>query len=576
MYFQVSRSAGKYFGLATLILSIGAAQTLQTAQAPDQGTLVPPVRSFQLAPRVGVLLEQEITLEQALQMALSNNKDIEASRIDRQEADYSVTAAQGVYDPAATGNAFWEKQVTAVASTLGGSATGALLNRTWQFDPGFSGSIPWFGASYGTDFANQRVFTDNTFITLNPQYPTTLNFRYTQPLWRGLLYDANRHAIEVAKKNRFLTDEQFRQRVMTVIEQAEQAYWELAYAYNNLQVQLEAVEIARQQDESNRRQEEQGLLAPIDVVAAQTQLSNFELVAFSAQTALARAENNLKTLILPGRDSALWSSSLVPSTAMNTEVPVVPLASAVDEALENRAETKEVRISGEINQKDTRYYRELTKPEIDLVASYSRAGLSGLQVPLGPKPITGAFGPLIDRLNVLSSASGLQPINLGSFGGSSTPAFLLGSYNQSLSNLWAGYFPTTEVQLRISLPIRNRTAEANVSRSLAEGRRIQNQREQIAQMIEADVRNAMQAMQSAQMGLQTARVARQSAEEQYESEQRQFRAGTSTLFLVQQRQSTMISARSQERRAEADLAEAIAQFRFATASNLQQHNITLK
>jgi len=98
----------------------------------------------------------------------------------------------------------------------------------------------------------------------------------------------------------------------------------------------------------------------------------------------------------------------------------------------------------------------------------------------------------------------------------------------------------------------------------------------VEQGIEADVRNAMQLVQSAQLRREVARVARESAEEQYNSEQRQFRAGTSTLFLVQQRQSTMITARSQERRAEADLGEAVAAFELSTASILRDHNITLR
>jgi HAE1 family hydrophobic/amphiphilic exporter-1 len=182
---------------------------------------------------------------------------------------------------------------------------------------------------------------------------------------------------------------------------------------------------------------------------------------------------------------------------------------------------------------------------------------------------------LIDRLNLLSSSAGLQPINLN-FGTSTTPGLLIGGYGQSIGNIGAGEFPTTQVQLRVSIPIRNRTAEANLSRSLAEARRIKNQQEQVEQGIEADVRNAMQLVQSAQLRLDAARVQRQSAEEQYNSEQRQFRAGTSTLFLVQQRQSTMITARSQERRAEADLGEAVAAFELATASVLREHNITLK
>ena len=360
------------------------------------------------------------------------------------------------------------------------------------------------------------------------------------------------------------------------MEQTEQAYWELVYAYNNLQVQLDSVDIARMQDESNRRQQEQGLLAPIDVVAAQTQLANFELNAYSAQTALTRAENTLKTLMLADRSSALWASALVPVTPPDAAPPVTPLADAVTEALADRPEVAQVQISGEINQRDTRFFRDQTKPQVDLVASYTRTGLAGPEiVQAGGNPFTASFGPLIDRLNVLSASAGLNPISL-SGGGSTTPALLIGDYGQSLNNLWAGNFPTTQIQLRVSLPIRNRAAEANLGRSLADGRRIQNQREQLAQTIEADVRNSMQLMQSAELRLGAARVQRQSAEEQYNSEQRQFRAGTSTLFLVQQRQTTMISARSQERRAESDLGQAISAFELATGSILRQHNINLQ
>jgi HAE1 family hydrophobic/amphiphilic exporter-1 len=128
----------------------------------------------------------------------------------------------------------------------------------------------------------------------------------------------------------------------------------------------------------------------------------------------------------------------------------------------------------------------------------------------------------------------------------------------------------------VSLPIRNRTAEANLSNSLAETRRLRNQRLQTEQSIEASVRNAMQSVESAKARLQSSRVARESAEEQYQSEQRQFRAGTSTLFLVQQRQSDMITARSQERLSESDLGKAIATFGLATGTILQTHNIQLR
>jgi outer membrane protein TolC len=550
--------------------------TIPAMLAQESSTLVPPVRPFRLPPRTGVETQMEITLDQVLRMALANNKDIESSRIDQLESVYNLTAAQGVFDPQLNVNSYWEQQITPIASALGGSSTGSLLSKTWLSDPGITQPLPWFGGTVKTDLSSEDFFSNNTFLSLNPQYETSLNFSYTQPLWRNLLYDSNRHQIDVAKKNRSLTDEQFRARVMTVVQQAEQGYWELSYAYNNLQVQLDAVRIGIQQDESNRRQEEQGLLAPIDVVAAQTQLANFEVGAYAAQSALTTAENSLKELILPERSDPLWSVALIPVTPAELKAPLLPLADAIAEAMANRPEIAEVKINGEINEKDVRYYRDQTKPQVNLTALYTRAGLAGTVLPPGPNPFTAAFGPLTTQLNELSALAGLPPLTGVSFGSSAISPVLVGNYGHSLAGIWAGDFPTTEIQLTISLPIRNRTADANLGKSLAETHRIRNQMQQTQQNIQSDVRTGMENIQMAQLRLQAAQVARESAEEQYQSEQRQFQAGTSTLFLVQQRQATMITARSQERRSEADMSEAIAQFQLATGTILTERNISLK
>jgi len=432
----------------------------QQQAGPDQAvTRVPPVRPFVLPPRIGVNTDKELTLQDALAMALANNKDIDGSRIDRDKAINNVSGAKGSFDPRIGGTASFQKNVAPVASSLGGSTTGAVINRNGLADPQFSGSLPWFGTSYQLDFSSSRTTTNNSFAQLNPQYPTSLNFSFTQPLWRNLRYDDNRHRLEAAKKNVALTDEQFRQRVMQIVTQTEQAYWDLAFAYGNLAVQLDAVRIGRDQDESNRRQQEQGLLAPIDVVAAQRQLATFEVNAYSAQEALTAAENALKTLILPDRTDPTWSMALIPITPVNVSPPVTPLQDAVREGLANRPELAQVKISGEINETDNRFYKEQTKPQVDLVATHTNAGLAGIQLPAGPNPFTAGLVSLSDRINDLSLLAGLQP--LPTTGGGTTaglPPLLLGGYGQSLGNIFNNSFPTTQVQLRLSLPIRNRTA----------------------------------------------------------------------------------------------------------------------
>jgi HAE1 family hydrophobic/amphiphilic exporter-1 len=338
-------------------------------------------------------------------------------------------------------------------------------------------------------------------------------------------------------------------------------------------VQIDAVKQARAQVESNRRLVEQGVLAPIDIVAAETQVAIFEQDVYTAQERVTRAENILKTLLLPDRSAPLWSRALLPTTDVNLAPPGVQLEAAVAAALANRPEIEQVETTAEINRINTRFFRDQTKPQIDLIAGYTAVGLAGTQSMLTPNPITSGNLLLQERVNLLSQLAGLPalppPAPLGTL-----PDNLIGGVNQSLSNLFGLDFTTARVGIRFSLPLGNRTAEANLGRSLAEGRRIDNQRDQLRQTIEADVRNLLQAVRSAQARLSAAAAARSSAELQFASEQRRLQGGLSTVFLVLERQTELISARGRELQAQTDLNRAIAEFRRATGETLQFHNIS--
>jgi len=153
---------------------------------------------------------------------------------------------------------------------------------------------------------------------------------------------------------------------------------------------------------------------------------------------------------------------------------------------------------------------------------------------------------------------------------------LSGGYGQSLSNVVNTNFPTAQVGVTVSLPIRNRTATAQSAIAAAEGRKLQLTQNQIAMLVESDVRNALQAVNASQSRFEAAGLARRSAEEQYNSEQRQFQAGTSSVFLVLQRQTDLIAARNREVRARADAAEAVAVLDRATARTIESRGINIR
>jgi HAE1 family hydrophobic/amphiphilic exporter-1 len=338
-----------------------------------------------------------------------------------------------------------------------------------------------------------------------------------------------------------------------VVTQAVEAYWELDYAYNNLNVQAEAVTLAQRQYESNSRQAEQGILAPIDVVAAQTQFATFQQNLLAAQTALTVAENNLKSLMLPNRNDLMWSTALIPETKLDSSAAVPSLAEAVKLALAGRPEISETALAIDVNGLDVKLAKENTHPRIDAFANVTSAGLAGTLVPIGSNPLL-AFLP----------------------GGGTVPPFLTGGYGQALSNVLHVNFPTLQVGVQFSLPLRNRTAEAQAAISVAEGRRLSKVQDQVLTAVEADVRNALQAATNSRSRLEASVIARQSAEEQYASEQRQFQAGTSSDFLGLQRQTDLITARNREVRAHADYAESLANLDRATATTIQARGIRLQ
>ncbi len=538
-------------GLALLLAGQGNAQTPTPTSTPEEPNPIAPSFSSPSRPlpsleRVGVTTADplSLTLAAAIEMALKNNNDIDVSRNDALIADFNLKAARGIYDPLVNSQTFFESRTTPTASTIGGAVDGKVTQRQFFNDLGLSGFVPRFGGSYDVVFNSARTNTSNRNATLNPQFPANLIASYVQPLWRNRSIDANRRSIQIARKNVEISDSQLRSKAITVISDVEQAYWDLVFALKNLQVQTDTLRQAREQLESNKRLVAKGVLAPIEIVAANSQIATLEQAVYAAKESITRAENSLKTLLLPDRNADEWSRPFTPVTSAELDLPRIGLEVAVTEAFRNRPEIAQYDGLAEINRIDEKYYRNQAKPQIDLVGSYTSAGLAGTPNPL-------------------------------STGGQNVPANLRGGYFTSLGNLLAQDFPTYRAGVQIAFPLRNRTAKADLGRVLVEGERIANNRAQVEQLIEADVRNALQALRSAESRLASATETRIASEELYASEQRQFRAGTTTFYLVLQRQTDLTAALGRELQARTDLNKAVSEFNRAIGVTLSANNVSV-
>ncbi len=526
--------------------------------------------------RVGVDVNRNrpLSLRDALSLALENNKDIEVARENVRIAEFDLLGARGAYDPRLTTQAFYERIESPISSFLSGGQDGSTIQSDYTGTARLEGQSPALGGSYRFDFSSVKLNTNNQFVALNPQYPTTLSFSYTQPLWRGLKIDNTRRQIEIARKNLSLTDAQFRQRAIETITNVQRAYWDLVFALRSLQVQRDAVTVARTQLEHNKRLVTQGQLAPIDVVAAEAQISTYEQNVFAAVDELSRAENSLKNLIAENQKAELWAEAIVPTDSAELTVPEVSLPDALKTAMENRPELQQSNVLREINQIDQRYFKDQTKPAIDLIGTYGVSGLAGAVSTAGVNPFTASSLQVRERVDELSELAGLEPLPI--VPPQTFAPELLGGYGQSISNLLANRYGNFKVGVQISLPLRNRTAEAELGRTLVEGERIGTQREQLEQTIQVDVRNALQGMRSAQARLRAATATREANEQQFASEQRKLDAGQSTTFLVLERQTNLTEARAMELKAQTDLNKAIADLQRATGNALHVNSIVVR
>jgi HAE1 family hydrophobic/amphiphilic exporter-1 len=507
--------------------------------------------------RVGVDMtdQRPLTLNEAITLALENNTDIEVTRKNVKIAEYDLIAARGVFQPRLSGQTFYERSTVPNVSIFTSNAT--TTQRSITGNAGVTGYVPSFGTILRTDFNNNRLTTNNPISVLSPQYSPNVTFSLTQPLFRGRSFDQNRRVIEIAKRNLSLTDVQFRQRSIEIIAAVQRSYWDLTYALRNLHVQRDGVRDAKDQLAHNRRLVDEGQLAPIDIVAAETQVANFEQAVYDALNVVTQAENALKNLISPNRNAAIWNESVTPVDPVDLDAPRTTLTEALGAALANRPELEINQAQKDINAIDQRLYRELKKPQIDLIASYSSAGIGGSQNP--------SFNPNFPTpcaVDPNSPTCQQQLSNLAALTGNPYSGIIQNKY------------PTVRVGVQFNLPLfGDRTAGAQLGRALVEGERIETQRQQIEQNIQVDVRNALQMLRTAEARLRAAAIARANSVKQYESEQRKLDNGQSDIYRVLERQTALTSARSAELRAQTELNKAISDLQRATGNSLKANNV---
>jgi HAE1 family hydrophobic/amphiphilic exporter-1 len=538
--------------------------------------------------RLGVTGDNTITLSlnDAVKRALENNNDIEVARDDVRFAETQLRSLEGIYDPVFSFNPQIDKRITPQQSSLGGAgSSGTTTSTTYSFTPSVNKSFSRGGGNYNLNFENNHTNTSSNFSFINPFYSSNLSLTFTQPLLRNRSIDNNRRQIRIQKKRLEQSDADFRQRTIEVISLVQRAYWELGFALRDQQNQLANLNLSR---ENLRRVEAQiavGTKAPLERAEVQTELANREASLLVSVQNVSIAENNLKQLMFKDSTSPDWSAQLTPTDTPSFSDAPVNLIDALKEARDNRPELRRLRLQNDINKIDIQYFKNQTKPQIDIQSTLATTGLAGKDVSgsptvgtpipiIGGNPTTNATAFLLQQIRDIQTRA-MYPLAVvpttPSPGGPNSD--LIGGYGKDLSNLFSFKTRNVTVGLSIQIPLKNKTAEANLA-----GARIQTEQLEATlraqdQAIEVDVRNAAQAVETSRRRVLAAREARTNAELQLEGEQRLYQVGRSTTFILFQRENALTNAKNLELRAETDYNKALADLQRATSTTLRANNV---
>jgi outer membrane protein TolC len=547
--------------------------------------LIDPYRPIKIAPtvttnspRIEQLIHEgklELSLQDAVELALENSVDIAVQRYYPWIADVGILKANSgssgygtpganiaastanlspfafqvtSYDPLLTSSVSFDDRKTpinnAFTSGVGTTATApSIAIHTAQYNTQYSEFFPT-GTTFSVNYNNTRGSSAPTANLFNPFVQSQIFASFNQSLLSGFGVAVNHRNILIAKNNRKIADLAFTQQAITTTTNTITAYWELVYARENVKVQQQAVAVSEKLYNDNKKQLEIGTMAPLDVTRAESELATNQQNLIVAQTVQLTDEQTLKNAITRNPlDPKIINVEIIPtdkpSAPEQTEAP--SFEEALREAFAKRPDLLEQEYNLKNAAIDVHATRNALLPTATLSAQYGTVGLSG------------------------DSITGTPPNTTISHAG----------FGEAMSSVFHNSNPDYAVQMSITIPIRNRSLQADNQRSQLVQRQIEMQVQQLKNAALLDVRNTYIALEQDRARVEAASKASELQKQTFEAEQKKYQLGASTVYNVILTQRDYVTAQGTELRALADLIEARANYERAVGKTLEVNHVTI-
>jgi outer membrane protein TolC len=500
-----------------LLLALLLPASARAAQGQGQGTNV-----------------VKLTRDEAVRLAVENNPELAAARMDPAIDQERVNAAKAAWVPTLQTGVQRNSQLQPPTSLF--SEAGGLETGLWSGNASIVQLMPWGGGNYQFGIDTSRTTTNSLISSLNPSLSARLQVAFSQPLLRDFKIDATRAQVDIALRNRSIAEMRVQEATVGTSADAEEAYWSLVAAIAQVEVQQQALDLALELERTNRARVDVGQSPPLDLVAARAEVAQRRENLIVARTNARLAEDRLRTLIVDPKRDDFWSLSLSPVDRVPPVGPAPDVDAAVKRALGERTDLTRARREIEISETGIALARSDIKPDLRLEANYLTDG-----------------------------AGGTRLLRTGGF-----PGTIIGSevtsYGDVLGQVLGFDYPTWTVGLTFSYPLGKSAAEANLARTRIEKDQQSARLRSLEFSVVREVREAAARVEQNQQRIETARLSRELAEQRLDAEQRRFEVGMSTSFLVIQAQRDLAVARNNELQASLDYQ--LATITFATTQQI--------
>lgn len=476
-----------------------------------------------------------LTLDSAIRAAAAENLGVAIQDYQYLESRESARASEAIFDWFTEANVRTAHDEAPVTSAIFSPITDSE-----RANLGVRQTLPT-GADYSIFFNNSKVEQNNPFQIFNPSYDSDLQLSLTQPLLRDFGVDVTTRNIRIARNNMGASREEFRRVLMDTIQLVDQAYFDLIFARENLEVKRQSLELARDQARITQIRIDVGASAPLDILQPEVAIATREEEVIIAEAQVRDAEDRLRALMnLP---SDQWDRPIIPTTDLDDAIVEIDTEQAVAAAFELRPELRQAGLRTTNSRIQHLYLRNQTLPQLDLGLGYGLAGIGGTQIrdPITREPI--------------------DPIG--------------GGYSDAFDQVSGFDFPSWSVGFNFGLPIRNIGARAEAKRAEYEVERQMETEKRLRQNIAVEVRQTARNIERFAKQIVAARAARIAAERNLDAERKRFDNGMTTNFEVLQVQQDLSDAQSREIAAIVSYNQAVSAFHNATGDLLEYKGIAI-